>query len=368
MSFDGKYTEVVEEAGQMDKINPGRIMLIGGGEVAPNVRRAYEWLFEHVEKPIRMAMLETAAGFEPNSPDVAEEVANYIRVHLQNFHPQIEVIPARKKDTDFSPDDPDIVEPLYRANIIMLGPGSPTYAVWQLSNSLTWEVIMARLLLGANLVFTSACTIASSRYSLPVYEIFKVGEDVHWKSGLDLLGLFGLKTVHIPHWNSKDGGESLDLTRCYMGKMRFAEAVKLLPNDSQIIGLDDHTALVIDVGAEQAHVVGASHITLGPTDDWPKYSDGDVIPVTELGNWQSLDKVPQIISPEVWEKAVAIEEEMQREPEAPAEVLALIQQRDQARMDKDWTRADELREKIEAAGWRLMDTPEGTELAPIHMN
>ncbi|MHB0924625.1 MAG: cysteine--tRNA ligase [Bellilinea sp.] len=48
--------------------------------------------------------------------------------------------------------------------------------------------------------------------------------------------------------------------------------------------------------------------------------------------------------------------------EAPAEVLDLLSQRQQARADKRWQDADAIRERITAAGWELMDTPEGPKL------
>ena len=50
--------------------------------------------------------------------------------------------------------------------------------------------------------------------------------------------------------------------------------------------------------------------------------------------------------------------------EAPAEVLELLVQRQQARAEKRWKDADALRDQINAAGWELMDTPEGPKLKP----
>lgn len=48
--------------------------------------------------------------------------------------------------------------------------------------------------------------------------------------------------------------------------------------------------------------------------------------------------------------------------EAPAEVREMMAQRQQARAEKRWQDADALREQITAAGWELMDTPEGPKL------
>jgi len=47
------------------------------------------------------------------------------------------------------------------------------------------------------------------------------------------------------------------------------------------------------------------------------------------------------------------------EEEIPDEVMALVQQRQQARAEKRWKEADALRERIERAGYRIEDTPEG---------
>jgi cysteinyl-tRNA synthetase len=50
--------------------------------------------------------------------------------------------------------------------------------------------------------------------------------------------------------------------------------------------------------------------------------------------------------------------------EAPAEVVALAEQRRQARDAKDFAAADRLREEIEAAGWRVRDVDAGFQLVP----
>jgi cysteinyl-tRNA synthetase len=49
---------------------------------------------------------------------------------------------------------------------------------------------------------------------------------------------------------------------------------------------------------------------------------------------------------------------------APAEVVELARQRDAARAERDFARADELRDAIAAAGWVAEDTPDGTDLRP----
>lgn len=50
--------------------------------------------------------------------------------------------------------------------------------------------------------------------------------------------------------------------------------------------------------------------------------------------------------------------------EAPADVKTLADQREAARQAKDWAKADELRQQIEAAGWTVRDNSAGFELTP----
>ncbi len=49
----------------------------------------------------------------------------------------------------------------------------------------------------------------------------------------------------------------------------------------------------------------------------------------------------------------------------PAEILALVAGRDGARFSKNWAKSDELRKKIESAGYSVEDTPEGSKITPI---
>ncbi|MGC6489306.1 MAG: cysteine--tRNA ligase [Planctomycetota bacterium] len=48
--------------------------------------------------------------------------------------------------------------------------------------------------------------------------------------------------------------------------------------------------------------------------------------------------------------------------DAPPELLVLLQERASAKAEKDWARADALRDRILAAGWKIVDTPDGARL------
>ena len=48
--------------------------------------------------------------------------------------------------------------------------------------------------------------------------------------------------------------------------------------------------------------------------------------------------------------------------EIDAAALALAAERDEARRDKDFARADEIRDRLQAQGWIVEDTPGGTQI------
>ncbi len=50
--------------------------------------------------------------------------------------------------------------------------------------------------------------------------------------------------------------------------------------------------------------------------------------------------------------------------EVPADVLSLAVERDAARAEKDWARADVIRDQLRAGGWTVEDTPDGTVVRP----
>ncbi|MCS6910594.1 MAG: hypothetical protein NZM11_08515, partial [Anaerolineales bacterium] len=192
---------------------PGLVVLFGSGETSATGSKILQALVPRLEHPLRLAVLETPAGFELNSAQVAGRVADFLRDKLQNEKLEVTVIPARKRGTAFSPDDPEIAAPLRNASLVFMGAGSPTYAVRQLQGSVTWHTLEAAHRFGAAVVFASAATLAVSAYTIPVYEIYKAGEDLHWRAGLNFLLPFGLNLIFVPHWNNSEGGAELDTSR-----------------------------------------------------------------------------------------------------------------------------------------------------------
>lgn len=338
----------------------GQIAFLGSGETSLAGGRIFESLARNINEPLRIALLETPAGFELNSPQVVGRVGEFMQTRLQNYKPTVDVIPARKKNSAYSPDDPEIVKPLLHANMIFMGPGSPTYAIRHLKDTLTWDVVRARHRLGATLIFASAATISIGAHALPVYEIYKVGQDVHCVDGLNLFSDFGLHVSFIPHWNNADGGVDLDTSRCFIGMDRFKEWCDLVPAENETIGLDEHTGLIIDFETGLCEVSGVSSVSLVRECDPEMYASGSKFPLGELGEFRVPDPIEKDIPANVWEMCLNPPPLEDNHPSE--EVIMLVERRAAARAGKHWAESDRLRDEIAALGWTVQDSKDGYKL------
>jgi cysteinyl-tRNA synthetase len=87
----------------------------------------------------------------------------------------------------------------------------------------------------------------------------------------------------------------------------------------------------------------------------------DTTAATKLACVAEIDKV---LSLNLIENAKALGAEDAAQ-EIPAEVLALVEQRKEARKAKDFAQADALRDQIAALGWQIRETRQGTEITKI---
>ncbi len=343
----------------------GPIAMLGSGETSLAGGRVFEAIVQMISLPLRIAVMETPAGFEVNSPKVAGRVADFLRTRLQNYVERVDVVPARKKGSAFDPDDAKILAPLQRANFIFLGPGSPTYAVRQLQGTLAWELIRARHRMGAALVFASAATISIGAWVLPVYEIYKAGEDVYTAPGLDLFSDFKVPLSFIPHWNNAEGGEDVDTSRCFIGIERFKLWCDMLPAGHTTVGLDEHTGLIMDFAARTCRVNGVSSVSLVRECDPEIYPSGAEFPFSALGEFEFPSSLETGISAKARELIEAAESDSEQNREMPPEVSRLVDERQSARNKKDWAASDRLRQEIASLGWQVQDTPGGQTVLKI---
>jgi len=328
----------------------GLVVLFGSGETSASGRKVHDYVLRTLPLPVRVAILETPAGFQPNSSLVAGKIGEFLQHKLQNYKPDVSIVPARRKDSRFSPDDPELLKPMLEADYLFLGPGSPTYAVRHLTDTLAFRYLVRRHLQGAAIALASAAAFAVSSKVLPVYEMFKVGEDPHWVDGLDLLGLYGLDLAVVPHWNNAEGGEELDTSHGFVGLERFVQLRALLPESARILGIDEHTAVVMDFVAGQGRVLGKGTVTLCHADQDVTVPSGESFDLKLLGAWHGA------IPPVDFETEAPAEPGTPSLPEGAAD---LLERRRIARANKEWALSDVLRDQLALLGVTVEDTREG---------
>jgi peptidase E len=236
----------------------GMIVLMGSGELTATMVELHKELLARLVAPPHAVFLDTPAGFQLNVDQISHKAQEYFRVHVQQ---SLSVASFKSSETITAYDTEQAYHELRAADFILIGPGSPTYAVRQWQQSSVPEILVNRINNGGCLVAASAAALTVGRFTLPVYEIYKVGEDLHWIDGMDILKPFGFNLVVVPHWNNAEGGTH-DTRFCFMGEPRFNQLAALLPEDVSIFGLDEHTACIFDLENDEAVIKGIGQVTL----------------------------------------------------------------------------------------------------------
>ncbi|MEY3266222.1 MAG: hypothetical protein RLY19_573 [Actinomycetota bacterium] len=266
---------------------PRILAIMGSGETAPTMVTTHRRLTSLLPSPVSAVVLDTPYGFQENAPELAARAVEYFRTSINVDLAVAGLI--RLRDTHL-PADPVEVERGLRtvtdSNYVFAGPGSPTYALRQWSGSPIARIINNKLATGGIVTFASAAALTLGKVTVPVYEVYKVGQDVQRLEGLDILGSIGINAAVIPHYDNTEGGHH-DTRFCYLGEARLHVFEALLDDDTYVLGIDEHTGLVIDLDAGEATVVGNSTVTIRLRSDSFVYQVGDVIPVALLQDpWQ----------------------------------------------------------------------------------
>jgi cyanophycinase-like exopeptidase len=249
----------------------GIIALMGSGELTATMVEVHKELLGRLAQPPCAVFLDTPAGFQLNVDQLSDRAAQYFRKHVQQ---NLLSVSFKSKDgcTEFEAEQ--FFQKLRQANFILIGPGSPTYAVRQWQGTSIPEMITRRVEEGGCLVAASAAALTVGRFTLPVYEIYKVGTDLHWVEGINILEHFGFNLVVIPHWNNAEGGTH-DTRFCFMGEPRFSKLEAMLPEDVSVFGLDEHTACLVDLEKDEALIKGLGSVTLRRRGEEIVFEKGD---------------------------------------------------------------------------------------------
>ena len=257
---------------------PRILTIMGSGETSPTMVSTHRMLVGKLPKPVRAALLDTPYGFQENAPELATKAVEY-------FNTSINVALDVAGLTEISAGDALALEKglqlVADAQYVFAGPGSPSYALRQWSGTPLAGLLIKKLRSGGIVTFASAAALTLGKYTLPVYEIYKAGEPPRWLDGLDILSELGIKAALIPHYNNAEGGHH-DTRFCYMGERRLSFLERELPEDVYVLGVDEHTGVVLDIEADEATVVGKGVVTIRIRGASQEFASGTVIPLDKL--------------------------------------------------------------------------------------
>jgi cyanophycinase-like exopeptidase len=251
---------------------------MGSGETTTGMLGVHREVFAGLPDPTDARLMDSPFAFQENADELVEKINQYFTESLG--HPLRAItLPAAADALTVERALADI----RAADWVFAGPGSPSYArrCWEgtgVPEALAGMVAPGR---SAALVFASAAVVTLGDWALPVYEIYKVGEDPRWEPGIGLMSrVLGWRCAVIPHYDNREGGTH-DTRFCYVGGRRLAQIEPDL-GDGFILGVDEHTALVLDLDAGTAWVAGRSAVTLRVAGVEDVVPNGSRLTISEL--------------------------------------------------------------------------------------
>jgi hypothetical protein len=266
------------------------LAIIGSGETSPTMVTTHRELISRLGRDSPQAIvLATPYAFQENAADVSARTQRYF---ADSVGLRVQVAAGTSPNADpgmapplIPPDEEDEARQaagIRAADWVFAGPGSPSYALahWQAGSVAAG--LRDRALAGDGLtVLASAAAATAGRFTLPVYEIYKAGGAPCWLDGLDLFGPLGLTVALIPHYDNAEGGR-YDTRHCYLGERRLAVMERNLPADAAVLGVDEHTAVLIDVRTSDVEIRGRGRMTVRRSGHSVVLPAGTRLPLAEL--------------------------------------------------------------------------------------
>ena len=259
---------------------PARLLAImGSGETTPTMAKVHRQLFERLAPvPVPAVLLDTPYGFQSNAQDISARAIAYFResagrpVAAASMSRTIGVAPVALETA---------LARVAEARWVFSGPGSPTYALAQWRSTIVPSLLSEKISGGGCIVFSSAAALTLGRWTVPVYEIYKAGEDPVWADGLDLLGPLGSTVAVVPHFDNAEGGTH-DTRYCYLGEERLRLMEAQLPPEGWVLGVDEHTVCIFDFDAGTASVSGLGAVTVRRHGTSAVVASGRTLSIDEL--------------------------------------------------------------------------------------
>ena len=353
---------------------PRELVLIGSGEMGPRMARVERGVIARLAaargvepSAIRVAVIDTPYAFQANAEALSEAALDYFSRRL---NVTAEIAAYRRADDPLSRERS--VAAIRDADLVFSGPGSPSYALRHWSGGSFAELLAAKLNTGGALVAASAAALTLGRFTAPIYEMYKAGLDPHWLQGLDLLSALDLDVAVIPHYDNAEGGTH-DTRFCFIGEARLKELERQLPTETAILGIDEHTALVIDAATDRASVHGRGNVTLRRHGHSTLFESGRVFDVQLLRTAGAVRRQPWTEdSTDVPAQLAALSRRVvQLEAELAAArdraqlveplILQLLEIRRMARDMEQYEAADAIRDRLTDLGIEVKDSAGGTD-------
>ena len=254
------------------------LTIMGSGETTPTMVRAHRDVLARLgPKPVPAVLLDTPYGFQENADDISARAVEYFRNSVGN---PMTVASFRSSDVDSLARETALTR-IREARLVFAGPGSPSYALRQWSATDIPRLLAAKLAQGGAVTMASAAALTLGRFTIPVYEIYKVGESPRWVPGLDLLSPLGLTVAVVPHYDNAEGGNH-DTRFCYLGERRLRALEVDLPEEAFILGVDGHTALTIDLDTGIGSIFGLGAVTVRKGGRSTVFPAGTQVSLSEL--------------------------------------------------------------------------------------
>lgn len=258
------------------------LTIMGSGETAPTMVKPHRMVFERLEAAapgaVPAVFLDTPFGFQENADELSAKTVAYFETSLTRT---IGVAGLQRLETTSTLEREAAFTRVRLAQFVFAGPGSPTYALRQWAGTPVPDLLADKLRTEGAVTFSSAAALTLGLATVPVYEVYKSGADPYWLDGLDLLSPFGLPVAVIPHYNNAEGGHH-DTRFCYLGERRLAMMEQLLPDGAFVLGLDEHTGVILDLEADTASVVGLGVLTLRRDGRSTEIRAGETVPIDML--------------------------------------------------------------------------------------
>jgi len=230
-----------------------KLVLMGSGENSPAMVTPHQNVIKELGKNSIRINLDTPYGFQENAAEMSSKILGYFEKNVG--FPIVDVHLRHKHH-----DQAAALEEIDKADWVFSGPGSPTYAlkVWSDSGAVPkFTAVLDR----GSIVMASAAAMTMGAKTMPVYEMYKVGDEPFWLDGLNILEhATGIRATVIAHYNNTQGGTH-DTRFCFIGESRMKALEAMLDESTGILGIDEHTGISFDLDTKSVEIIGKSEVT-----------------------------------------------------------------------------------------------------------